>query len=97
MERIVRLKPYRPKGISRCKVSETRSTYTIENKEATKEATPATIIVACVNFSPVPPEILPAMEISLVNLPDSRYFSPVPATPFPTRYDAFENVGKSSP
>ena len=33
-------------------------TYTKDNKDATKDATPATIIVAWVNFSPVPPEIL---------------------------------------
>jgi hypothetical protein len=40
-------------------------TYTIDNKDATKEATPATIIVARVNFSPVPPEIPPAMPARL--------------------------------
>jgi hypothetical protein len=31
-------------------------TYTMDNKDATREATPATMIVARVNFSPVPPE-----------------------------------------
>ncbi len=32
------------------------TTYTIDNKDARSEATPATIIVARVNFCPVPPE-----------------------------------------
>jgi hypothetical protein len=33
----------------------------MDNKDATKAATPATMIVARVNFSPVPPEMPLAM------------------------------------
>lgn len=33
--------------------------YTIDSRDASNEETPATIIVACVNFCPVPPESPP--------------------------------------
>ena len=35
-------------------------THTIDNRDASRDATPATIIVARVNFCPVPPERTPA-------------------------------------
>lgn len=38
-------------------------TNTIESKEANNDARPATRIVACVNFSPLPPEKLPVVIV----------------------------------
>lgn len=44
-------------------------TYTTDSRDASKDETPATIIVACVSFCPVPPESAPIVAVASASVP----------------------------